>query len=96
VQARNKLLEHVRRRGKHYIYLIFTDDDASLSLRPSSMPEGAMTQQLDDPWREFERLLLHWLPAAGLARPSQACHASAGCLGPSPCYLFLFWLVTSL
>ena len=67
-EARNKLLDHVRLQGKHYIYLIFTDDDASLSMRPSSAPEGTMIEQLDDPWREFERLLLKWLPAAGYAR----------------------------
>ena len=67
-EARNTLLDHVRLQGKHYIYLIFTDDDASLSMRPSSAPEGALIEQLDDPWREFERLLLKWLPAAGYAR----------------------------
>jgi hypothetical protein len=67
-EARNKLLDRVRLQGKHYIYLIFTDDDASLSMRPSSAPEGTLIEQLDDPWREFERLLLKWLPAAGYAR----------------------------
>ena len=64
-QARNKLLEQVRARGKHYIYYIFTDDDASLTLRPSSVPAGHQTSVLDHPWREFERLLLLWQPAAG-------------------------------
>ncbi len=67
-EARNRLLDAVRERGKHYIYFIFTDDDASLSLRPSSAPEGMEIEKLDDPWREFERLLLKWLPAAGYAR----------------------------
>lgn len=67
-EARNKLFEHVRGVGKHYIYLIFTDDDASLSLRPSSVLAGVDTHTKDDPWREFERLLLEWLPAAGYAR----------------------------
>jgi len=64
-QARNKLLEQVRARGKHYIYYIFTDDDTSLTLRPSSVPPGHQTSVLDHPWREFERLLLLWQPAAG-------------------------------
>ena len=67
-EARNRLLQEVRARGRHYIYLIFTDDDASLSLRPASVPVGYVTESLDDPWREFERLLLKWQPAAGYAR----------------------------
>ncbi|EKX50272.1 hypothetical protein GUITHDRAFT_135434 [Guillardia theta CCMP2712] len=67
-EARNRLYEEARGRGRHYLYFIFTDDDASLSLQPGQ-PMGHGPDEVEgDPWREYERLLLKWQPAAGYAK----------------------------
>ena len=36
----------VRARGVHYEYLVFLDDDSSLSLRPASYPDGVAAENL--------------------------------------------------
>ncbi|KAJ1491725.1 hypothetical protein T484DRAFT_1882066 [Baffinella frigidus] len=64
----NHLYWHVRNGDRHYTYLVFVDDDATLILAAGGGEEDQ--EVLDNPWREFERLLLEWRPAVGYARYS--------------------------
>eukprot|EP00960_Hanusia_phi_P052751 761632-Hanusia_phi.AAC.1 len=59
-EARNRLYQEAKRRGRHYLYFIFTDDDASLSLQPAQPLDDGPDEVEGDPWREYERLLLKY------------------------------------
>ncbi|KAJ1487425.1 hypothetical protein T484DRAFT_1941295, partial [Baffinella frigidus] len=64
-EARNRLYAEVRGGASHYRYLVFLDEDVSLSLRPSAVDAPGVQE---DPWREYERLLIEWAPAVGVPR----------------------------